>query len=96
MQPYLPAVEGHGERALIVVDGTLTHAVRKARRFAGDVESVTGPVEVSDAEAALARAALAAAPGAPLLYAARVDLAPGSRRLTHAHGAGAHRAVAFL
>jgi glutathione synthase/RimK-type ligase-like ATP-grasp enzyme len=75
VQPYLPAVEGHGERALIFVDGELTHAVRKARRLAGDVESVTGPVEVSEDEAAVARAALAAAP-APVLYA-RVDVAPG-------------------
>ena len=74
VQPYLPSVEGHGERALVFVDGTLTHAVRKARRFVGDAESVTGPVEVSEDEAALAGAALAAAPG-PVLYA-RVDVAP--------------------
>jgi glutathione synthase/RimK-type ligase-like ATP-grasp enzyme len=75
VQPYLPAVEGHGERALVFVEGELTHAVRKARRFAGDAESVTGPVDVSEDEGAVARAALAAAP-APVLYA-RVDVAPG-------------------
>jgi hypothetical protein len=75
VQPYLPAVEGHGERALIFVDGELSHAVRKGRRFGGEPEAITGPVGVSDDEAALARAALAAAP-APFLYA-RVDLAPG-------------------
>jgi len=76
VQPYLPAVEGYGERALIFIDGELTHAVRKGPRFAGDAESVTGPLAVSDDEAALAHAVLAAAP-APVLYA-RVDVAPGS------------------
>jgi glutathione synthase/RimK-type ligase-like ATP-grasp enzyme len=75
VQAYLPAVEGHGERALIFIDGELSHAVRKGRRFVGEVESITGPVVVSDDEAALARATLAAAP-TPFLYA-RVDLAPG-------------------
>jgi glutathione synthase/RimK-type ligase-like ATP-grasp enzyme len=75
VQPYLPAVEGHGERALVFIDGELTHAVRKAPRFAGDAESVTGPLAVSAEEEELARAALAAAP-APVLYA-RVDVAPG-------------------
>ncbi len=75
VQPYLSAVEGHGERALIFIDGELSHAVRKGRRFAGEDESITGPVVVSDDEAALARAALLAAP-TPFLYA-RVDLAPG-------------------
>jgi hypothetical protein len=75
VQPYLPAVEGHGERCLIFIDGELTHAVRKAPRFAGQPESITGPVEVSQAEAALGHAALAAIPG-PALYA-RVDVAPG-------------------
>jgi glutathione synthase/RimK-type ligase-like ATP-grasp enzyme len=76
VQPYLPAVEGHGERALVFVDGELTHAVRKAPRFAGEAESVTGPFAVSDEEAALARVAVAAAP-APVLYA-RIDVAPGA------------------
>jgi glutathione synthase/RimK-type ligase-like ATP-grasp enzyme len=74
VQPYLAAVEGYGERALIVIDGELTHAVRKGRRFAGDPESISGPCAVSDDEAALARAVLAAAPS-PILYA-RVDVAP--------------------
>jgi glutathione synthase/RimK-type ligase-like ATP-grasp enzyme len=74
VQPYLPAVEGHGERALIFIDGELTHAVRKGPRFAGEAESVTGPFDASEAEAALARAVLAAAP-TPVLYA-RVDVAP--------------------
>ncbi len=75
VQPYLPAVEGRGERALIFIDGELTHAVRKGPRFAGEAEAITGPVDVSADETTLARAARAAAP-APVLYA-RVDLAPG-------------------
>jgi glutathione synthase/RimK-type ligase-like ATP-grasp enzyme len=75
VQPYLPAVEGYGERALIVIDGELTHAVRKGPRFAGQAESITGPFDISDAEAALVRAAIAAIPS-PVLYA-RVDVAPG-------------------
>jgi glutathione synthase/RimK-type ligase-like ATP-grasp enzyme len=76
VQPYLPAVEGHGERSLVFIDGELTHAVRKAPRFAGDAVSVTGPFAVSDDEAALARLALAAVP-VPVLYA-RVDVVPGA------------------
>jgi glutathione synthase/RimK-type ligase-like ATP-grasp enzyme len=76
VQRYLPAVEDHGERALVWVDGALTHAVRKSPRFEGEAECVSREaVPISPAEADLARRALAAAPG-PLLYA-RVDVAPG-------------------
>jgi hypothetical protein len=76
VQRYLPSVESYGERALVWVDGELTHAVRKSPRFEGDDESVsTVSVEISTAEAALAQRALAAVRG-PLLYA-RVDVAPG-------------------
>jgi hypothetical protein len=76
VQRYLPSVESYGERALIWIDGELTHAVRKSPRFDGEDESVsTDSVQISDAEAALARQALRVVRG-PLLYA-RVDLAPG-------------------
>jgi hypothetical protein len=76
VQQYLPSVENYGERALIWVDGELTHAVRKSPRFEGDDESVsTTAVEITAAEAALARTVLANVDG-PLLYA-RVDVAPG-------------------
>src|SRR4029079_10340677 len=44
VQPYLEAVEGHGERALVWIDGELTHAVRKSPRFAGGVENVSESV----------------------------------------------------
>jgi hypothetical protein len=77
VQEYLPSVEGYGERALIWVDGELTHAVRKSPRFAGEAEDVSAEaVPITAAEAALARQALAAVEQ-PLLYA-RIDVAPGS------------------
>ncbi|HEX8793043.1 MAG TPA: hypothetical protein VF765_18995 [Polyangiaceae bacterium] len=73
VQPYLDSVEGHGERALVWIDGELTHAVRKSPRFIGDEESVSAAVPIADDEAAVAQAALAVAP-TPLLYA-RIDVA---------------------
>lgn len=78
VQPYLPSVEGYGERALVWIDGRVTHAVRKSRRFAGDVESVApaGPLPADEVE--LAERAIAAIPldlrREALLYA-RVDMA---------------------
>jgi len=83
VQAFLPAVEGHGERALVHIDGMLTHAVRKQPRFAGDAESVSAAVAAQPEEAALAARVLAAASAAlglpaeqRLLYA-RCDVAPG-------------------
>ena len=81
VQPYLSSVEDYGERALVWIDGALTHAVRKSPRFAGDAQRVSGAVAIAPDEAALAERILAhvsaqrgwPAP-APLLYA-RVDLA---------------------
>jgi glutathione synthase/RimK-type ligase-like ATP-grasp enzyme len=73
VQPYLDSVEGHGERALVWIDGELTHAVRKSPRFIGDEERVSAAVPIADDEAAVARAALAVAP-TPLLYG-RIDVA---------------------
>jgi hypothetical protein len=76
VQPFLTAVEGYGERALIWIDGELTHAVRKTPRFAGEDETVSpAGVPIAAAEAALARRAVDAV-GASLLYA-RIDVAPG-------------------
>jgi hypothetical protein len=75
VQPYLPSVEQHGERALVLIDGELTHAVRKTARFQDEDEHVSEKVSVSPAEADLAAQALHGVPG-PLLYA-RVDMAPG-------------------
>ena len=76
VQPYLPSVEGHGERALVWIDGMFTHPVRKSPRFAGGVEVVSDALPISDAELATGTAALAGL-GDGLLYA-RVDVAPGA------------------
>ncbi len=75
VQPYLSSVEGHGERALVLIDGELTHAVRKTPRFQNEDEHVSEQVPVSPAEAELAARALHDVSGT-LLYA-RVDMAPG-------------------
>lgn len=72
VQPYQRAVEGHGERAIVVIDGLPTHAVRKSPRFTGQGESVSAALRVAPEEAALAARALAGIEG--LLYA-RVDVA---------------------
>lgn len=76
VQPYLPSVEGHGERALVWIDGRFTHAVRKSPRFAADVEQVSDALEITAEERAVGEAALARWRH-ELLYA-RVDVALGS------------------
>lgn len=72
VQPYVPSVEGYGERSIVMIDGELSHAIRKSPRFAGDSENVTGPFPIAEDEHAVATAALA--PYGNLLYG-RVDLA---------------------
>jgi len=79
VQAYLPSVEDYGERALVWIDGEITHAVRKSPRFEGGEESVSGAVEIRPAEADLARRTLEAVRAhvdERVLYA-RVDMAPG-------------------
>lgn len=75
VQPYLAAVEDAGERALVFVDGALTHAVRKHPRFAAEDESVSAALPIEPEQRRLAQAALDTV-GSPLLYG-RVDVAPG-------------------
>ncbi len=78
IQQYLPSVAGYGERALVWIDGELTHAVRKSPRFHSDAESVSAALPIAPAEAALATAALARVTGVvgePPMYA-RIDVAP--------------------
>ncbi len=75
VQEYLPSVEGYGERALVWIDGEVTHSVRKSPRFQGDDESVSEAMPITEAERVLATRAIAAVPG-ELLYA-RIDVAPG-------------------
>ncbi len=71
VQRYAPAVATSGERALVWIDGELTHAVRKSPRFSGEEESVSA-VPVADDERALALALLE--PFRRELLYARVDL----------------------
>lgn len=75
VQPYLPAVEGYGERALVFIDGDFTHAVRKSPRFAGGVEQVSEALSITSAEREVGEAALA--PVRDRLLYGRVDVAPG-------------------
>jgi hypothetical protein len=78
VQPYLTSVEGHGERALVWIDGALSHSVRKTPRWQGMDEAVsTEAMPISDDEAALAARALAAIPVPGDLLYARIDVAPG-------------------
>lgn len=74
VQPFVSSVQTTGERALVAIEGVLTHAVLKHPRFAGQDERVTGPHPIEDDERAVAEAALAVAPGAGSLLYARVDL----------------------
>ena len=72
VQPYVESVEDYGERSIVMIDGELSHAIRKSPRFAGDSEQIDGPFPIAEDERAVATAALA--PYGDLLYA-RVDLA---------------------
>lgn len=78
VQPYLRAVEGSGERAIVCVEGEPSHSVRKSPRFGGEDESVSPALPVSPELEAFARRVLAAVPGLsrPPLYA-RVDTLKG-------------------
>ena len=73
VQPYVASVEDQGERAVVWIDGELSHAVRKAPRFTGDSERVDGPFPIASDERAVAEAALA--PFADRILYGRVDLA---------------------
>jgi hypothetical protein len=78
VQPYLRSTETSGERALIWIDGELTHSVRKSPRFSGEDESVSAALVPSDEECAFALRTLEAAAQPGLLYA-RVDVMRGER-----------------
>ncbi len=72
VQPFIDSVHTYGERAVVVIDGQITHSVRKSPRASGEDESVSGPHPVDDDVADLVQATLRDFP--PLLYA-RVDVA---------------------
>lgn len=80
IQPYLPAIEDHGELSLIYLDGRFSHAIRK-RPAAGDfrIQPEYGGLitaETPPAEALAVAEAVLASVEEPLLYA-RIDLVPG-------------------
>jgi len=84
LQPYLESVETVGELSLILVDGELSHAVRKVPvqgdyRVQDDFGAADFPVEVDGSTVDLARAVLEAGTPTgdhPLLYG-RVDFMTG-------------------
>jgi hypothetical protein len=87
VQPYLDAVDDHGETALIWIGGRYSHAIRKGPILTGPDEGVEGLYREEDisarepsvAEREVAEKVLAALPYdvADLLYI-RVDLIPGA------------------
>ncbi len=77
VQPYVASVDDYGERSLVWIDGELSHALRKAPRFAGDIERIEGPFPISGDERDVAEAALA--PVMDRILYGRVDLARDDR-----------------
>ncbi|MFG0256986.1 MAG: RimK family alpha-L-glutamate ligase [Phycisphaerales bacterium JB043] len=77
VQRYMPSVDTHGERNIIVIDDRITHTIRKNPRFAGDDEHISEAIAPSDEEVAFANRVLDALPDSldrrELLYA-RVDV----------------------
>jgi len=73
IQPYLASVEDYGERSLVWIDGEISHAIRKAPRWADASESISGPMDIASDERALATQALA--PFADRIQYGRVDMA---------------------
>ncbi len=83
VQPYVHAVDEHGETGLVFIEGRFSHAIRKGPLLRLGHESTTQLFAVeditarlpSDAERAVAQQVLAALPPPVPLYA-RVDLLP--------------------
>jgi len=80
LQPFMPAIVEHGEVSLVIIDGEVTHAVRKIAaqgefRVQDDHGGTVHPHTPAKTESRVARAALAAVPG-QVTYA-RVDLVEG-------------------
>lgn len=81
LQPFMPSIVERGEVSLIVIDGEVTHAVRKIAaegefRVQDDHGGSVHAHTPNPGEARVARAALAAVPG-QVSYA-RVDLVDGA------------------
>jgi glutathione synthase/RimK-type ligase-like ATP-grasp enzyme len=79
VQPYLRSVEGGGagrpERAIVWIDGLVTHVVEKSRRFADDDESVRARGAATGEEIAFAVRTIEASGFDPLY--ARIDVMDG-------------------
>jgi hypothetical protein len=83
VQPYLAAVDGYGETALLYFAGRFSHAIRKGPMLDGPDLGVPGLYKAEEisarvptpAERAVADRVLAASAADPLY--ARVDLIPG-------------------
>tara|TARA_Y100000589_G_scaffold21991_1_gene18315 strand:- start:17747 stop:18628 length:882 start_codon:yes stop_codon:yes gene_type:complete len=82
VQPYLERVERHGEESIMLVDGDITHAVRKTPvpgdyRVQDDFGATDAPMQPGETESRLARRIMAMVAERfdvpPLLYG-RVDL----------------------
>lgn len=72
VQPFMHDVEHSGERSYVVIDGTITHAVRRAP-FNGGARGIAQPrVSERRKDTELVRAAWAALPETPLY--ARIDV----------------------
>ncbi|MGH2755613.1 MAG: ATP-grasp domain-containing protein [Actinomycetota bacterium] len=72
VQPFMDEVHDNGERSVIVIDGLITHAVRKTSVFDPTFVDEPPRIEISPPEEKLAHQALEAA-GFDYLYA-RVDM----------------------
>ena len=83
VQEYQASVETAGEQAIVIIDGEVTHVVRKNPRFSGDDESVSEAREPTDDERKFAVKALEASEPSigswrELLYG-RVDVIPDAK-----------------
>lgn len=72
VQGYMADVEARGERALVFIDGELTHAVRKSPRLSHQAEEVSPALPIAPEERDLAEMALR--PFRERLLYARVDV----------------------
>lgn len=85
LQPYLGAVDQHGETSAIYIDGRYSHAIRKGPLLRRGADLVGGLFAAEDItarepdkdEGRVAKLAFNAIPGEPPLYA-RVDLLRGT------------------
>ena len=73
VQPFIESVNTYGERSLMVIDGELTHSVRKSPRLSGEDEHASEAQPIEPALADLARQAVSRIADEAPLYA-RVDM----------------------